>query len=366
MALAAARPGADDRRGPRRLQQRGLAPTAGGKTEAAIFPLLSRILDEEPPPVAVLYVCPIRALLNNQEERLQSLRAHGRPRGLQVARRRQRLTQAGLSRAPAHILMTTPESLEVMMISERTDARALFAGLGRGHRRGPRLRRGRPRRPPRGAARAPRAICGRDIQRIGLSATVGNPHVIGQWLQGSSNAPFRLVDPPRDPARDLLVDSAPTSARPPWRIAQLARGKKSLVFVESRAKAEKVAHALAARRRGLHPPQLGQPRRSHARRGAVRPGQNTAIVCTATMELGHRRRRPRSGHPGRRPRPRSRRSSSGSGAPGAARTRAPTARSSALSPESLLQSVALLRSPSRGWVEDVSPPPTRCTCSPTR
>jgi len=52
-----------------------LAPTAGGKTEAAIFPLLSRILSEDLKPVAALYVCPIRALLNNQEERL---RAYGR------------------------------------------------------------------------------------------------------------------------------------------------------------------------------------------------------------------------------------------------------------------------------------------------
>src|SRR4051812_46372845 len=49
-----------------------LAPTAGGKTEAAMFPILSRILSEELRPVAALYVCPIRALLNNQEERLQS------------------------------------------------------------------------------------------------------------------------------------------------------------------------------------------------------------------------------------------------------------------------------------------------------
>jgi Lhr-like helicase len=52
-----------------------LAPTAGGKTEAAIFPVLSRILTENLKPVAALYVCPIRALLNNQEERLRATRA---------------------------------------------------------------------------------------------------------------------------------------------------------------------------------------------------------------------------------------------------------------------------------------------------
>ena len=49
-----------------------LAPTAGGKTEASIFPVLSRVLTEDLKPVSALYVCPIRALLNNQEERLRS------------------------------------------------------------------------------------------------------------------------------------------------------------------------------------------------------------------------------------------------------------------------------------------------------
>ena len=105
-----------------------LAPTAGGKTEAAIFPLLSRILTENLKPVSVLYVCPIRALLNNQEERLQS---YARMVGLEVFKwhgdvsdsRKQRFREA-----PAHVLMTTPESLEVMMISARTDARAIFEG----------------------------------------------------------------------------------------------------------------------------------------------------------------------------------------------------------------------------------------------
>jgi superfamily II DNA helicase RecQ len=58
-----------------------LAPTAGGKTEAAIFPLLSRVLTESLKPAAVLYICPIRALLNNQEDLLQS---YARMVGLEV------------------------------------------------------------------------------------------------------------------------------------------------------------------------------------------------------------------------------------------------------------------------------------------
>ena len=48
-----------------------LAPTAGGKTEAALFPLLSRMDLEDWRPVSVIYVAPLRALLNNQETRFE-------------------------------------------------------------------------------------------------------------------------------------------------------------------------------------------------------------------------------------------------------------------------------------------------------
>lgn len=48
-----------------------LAPTAGGKTEAAVFPVLSQIADDEPDRVGALYVAPIKALLNNQTDRLR-------------------------------------------------------------------------------------------------------------------------------------------------------------------------------------------------------------------------------------------------------------------------------------------------------
>ena len=47
-----------------------LAPTAGGKTEAAVFPVLSRMLADDWRGLSVIYVCPIKALLNNLEHRL--------------------------------------------------------------------------------------------------------------------------------------------------------------------------------------------------------------------------------------------------------------------------------------------------------
>jgi ATP-dependent helicase Lhr and Lhr-like helicase len=334
-----------------------LAPTAGGKTEAAIFPLLSRILTENLKPVSVLYVCPIRALLNNQEDRLQS---YARMVGLEVFKwhgdvsdsRKQRFREA-----PAHVLMTTPESLEVMMISARTDARAIFEGLSAvvvdevhafaADDRGAHL-----------ASLMERLVlmCARDIQRIGLSATVGNPQVIGAWLQGSSQRPFRLVDPPRPKAeRGLRLDLCADIGEAAVGIGQLARGKKSLVFVESRSKAEKVAHALAGSdvEVFIHHSSVSRADRTLAEEQFAR-GQNTAIVCTSTMELGidvgdldHVIQvdapasvasfLQRLGRTGRR-----------------ANTRA-NCTFFCLSSESLLQSLALLRLAESGWVEDVQP-----------
>src|SRR5690606_34779779 len=106
-----------------------LAPTAGGKTEASMFPTLSRMVEEAPEGVGAIYVAPIKALLNNQAERLGlytemvGLRRfvwHGDTPDQQ--RRR-------FLREPAELLMTTPESLEVMLVSQRVNERKLFSDL---------------------------------------------------------------------------------------------------------------------------------------------------------------------------------------------------------------------------------------------
>ncbi|XYI02563.1 DEAD/DEAH box helicase [Sorangium sp. So ce1128] len=334
-----------------------LAPTAGGKTEAAMFPILSRILSEDLQPVAALYVCPIRALLNNQEPRLSS---YGRMVGIDVFKWHGDVSDSRKHRFrdnPAHILMITPESLEVMMISARTDTRALFAGLSvvvidevhafAGDDRGAHL-----------AALLERlgALCGRDIQRVGLSATIGNPEVIGQWLQGSSQRPFRLVDPPRPSAqRDLRVELCDDIGQAAAGVARIARRKKSLVFVESRSKAERMAHALGGSgvEVFIHHSSVSRADRTLAEEQFAR-GENTAIVCTSTMELGIdvgdldqvlqvdapgsvASFLQRLGRTGRREGTRS------------------NCTFFCLSPESLLQSVALLRLAEAGWVEDVRP-----------
>jgi ATP-dependent helicase Lhr and Lhr-like helicase len=350
-----------------------LAPTAGGKTEAAMFPLLSRMLTESLEPVSALYVCPIRALLNNQEERLRS---YARMVGFDVFKWHGDVSdskKSGFRKSPTHLLMTTPESLEVMLVSERTDAQALFKGLSAviidevhafaGDDRGAHL-----------AALLERlgVLAGRDLQRIGLSATVGNPHVIAQWLQGSSKRSTQVLEPnlPRPhrgrgsgrgaetsaPARDLTINHCADLDTAARAMGHQARGKKSLIFVESRASAEKVAHSLegSSVEVFIHHSSVSKEDRALAE-AQFAQGQNTAIVATSTMELGIdvgdldqvlQLDAPssvasflqRMGRTGRR-----------------ANTRA-NCTFYTLTADALLQAVALVRLAQAGWVEDVHPP----------
>ena len=184
-----------------------LAPTAGGKTEASMFPALANLVEREPDGVGVLYIAPIKALLNNQEDRLGTYAEMvGLRRFVWHGDVTDRAKRAFVNE-PAEILMTTPESLEVMLVSPRAPVPRLFkdlrlvvidevhalAGTDRGAHLLSVLERLAP--PSRN-----------DVQRVGLSATVGNPDQILAWLKGSSQRDGVVVDPPKTPAkRDLAI-----------------------------------------------------------------------------------------------------------------------------------------------------------------
>jgi len=267
-----------------------LAPTAGGKTEASFFPILDIVYREQLAPVCALYVSPLRALLNNQEPRLIQLAAlvgatafkwHGDVG--QAARRR-------LLAEPVHVLMTTPESLEVMLISPKVDKASLFGSLrfvvideihnfAAGDRGAhlmavlERLARYTPF----------------DVQRIGLSATVGDPSVTGRWMQGSSQRPVVVIDPPREPTSRLIrIDAYDDAEELSLRVAPLAQGRKTLFFVEGRRLAEGVKQALAdvATLSYVHHSSVGRELREEAERAFTYDSDNQCIVCTSTMELG--------------------------------------------------------------------------------
>ena len=266
-----------------------LAPTAGGKTEAAFFPLLATLLERPAIGVGAIYVAPLKALLNNQEDRL---RRYAEMVGLRCfvwhgdtpdAAKRRFLAD------PAEILMTTPESLEVMLISARVPAARVFAELRvvvvdeihamAGTDRGAHL------------ASVIERLAGlttNDVQRVGLSATTGNPEDILRWLSGSSRREGVVVDPPKVPSRrELLVllrASVPELAAD---ASRMAAGKKSLFFCQSRAMTESVAE----RMRGsgievfVHHSSVSHEERRLAEE-RFHEGANVCIVCTSTLELG--------------------------------------------------------------------------------
>ncbi len=266
-----------------------LAPTAGGKTEAAMFPTLSGMVADQPEAVGAIYVAPIKALLNNQSERLGLYTEmvglhHFVWHGDTTDHERRRFL-----REPAELLMTTPESLEVMLVSPRVDTVKLFGDLRvaiideihavAGTDRGAHLMSVLER-----IARLSR----HDVQRIGLSATVGNPDAILGWLQGTSQRPGRVVDPPKKPGRrQLLVVHRPGLAQIADDAAQVAKGGKSLFFCQSRSVTEAVAEHM--RRAGtsvfVHHSAVSKEERQLAEE-RFHHGSDACIVCTSTLELG--------------------------------------------------------------------------------
>ena len=166
------------------------ASTASGKTEAAFFPILT-LLDEEPPQsVGVLYIAPLKALINDQFGRLNELCEEA---GIAVYRWHGDVAQSQkrkLMKKPSGILQITPESLESLMINKHMEIPSLFHDLrfiviDEIHS----LLRG---------DRGMQTFCliermcrlaGCDPRRIGLSATIGNPEAAGEFLAAGSGRP---------------------------------------------------------------------------------------------------------------------------------------------------------------------------------
>ena len=266
-----------------------LAPTAGGKTEAAMFPALSLLVEHGAEAVGAVYVSPIRALLNNQADRLGlytemvGLRRFVWHGDIDAGAKRRFVQE------PAELLMTTPESLEVMLASTRVPVPALFgdlrivvvdevhalAGTDRGAHMLSVIER---------IADHSR----HDVQRIGLSATVGNPDAIVDWLRGTSRRDGVVIDPPKAPRpRAISVVLEEDELALAAQAAKTAAGKKSLFFCDSRKTSEKIAERMRDRdiEVFVHHGSVSRGERLRAEE-TFHHGESAAIVCTSTLELG--------------------------------------------------------------------------------
>lgn len=267
-----------------------VGPTAGGKTEAAALPLLSRMLTEDWGGLSVVYVSPLRALANDLEVRLGSLCAlvgrsaaawHG---DVGPSKRK------AILREPPDLLITTPESLEVMLVSTKVDHRRLFrdaravvvdeihsfASDDRGWHLFSVLSR-------------IEDLHDRRLQRLGLSATVGNPEEVLERLQMRQSGPGRVVQPELMGRRkpELVADHVGSLRNASKVIAGLHKGEKRLVFCDSRSDVERLASALREQDVDTYVSHssLSKDERLRAET-AFAEGRDCVIVATSTLELG--------------------------------------------------------------------------------
>jgi ATP-dependent Lhr-like helicase len=263
-----------------------IAPTAGGKSEAALIPVMDDILKNGRPGIACLYLSPLKALINDQEERFATFCI---PTSLSVMKWHGDVAKGERSwkdGEPPHFLMITPESLEVLlqektMAADLRNVRAIiidelhaFVESERGvHLKVLLDRMDR--------------ITGRPVQRIGLSATMGNPEEVLSWLSDNRQESALVAIPsvPKDKEFIFTVEAEEKDRIDA--IVRVAAGSKALVFVNSRTDAEKLMKALSGRIRNLfiHHSSLAPEMRRRAEE-AISSMDGACIICTSTLELG--------------------------------------------------------------------------------
>ena len=264
-----------------------LAPTAGGKTEAAFLPVLSRILSEEWPGVSVLYVCPIKALLNNLEPRLKHYAGLvGRRVEVWHGDVSQSRKNRALRDAP-DILLTTPESIEAMLISVRVNRPAWFGNLRAvivdelhafaADDRGWHLR---------SVLHRLDQYLERPLQRVGLSATVSNPDDLLAWFAPGGRRTV-VGSASVSTEADVTIDHVASLENAATVISRLHRGEKRLVFCDSRSSAEQLSSMLRAKdmRTFVSHASLSVSERRQAE-AAFTEEKDCVIVATSTLELG--------------------------------------------------------------------------------
>ena len=261
-----------------------VAPTGTGKTESAMFPVFDRLLETTGAGFKALYITPLRSL---NRDILARMEWWCRELGLSVGvrhgdtpqneRRKQAL-------AAPDLLITTPESLQALFMGKRLREHlknVRYVVIDEIHeladsKRGAQL----------AVALERLAEYAGEFQRIGLSATVGNPGDIGRFLCGTR--PFSLVEVPVASSLDIGVRFAGEDFGAQTRAVGkcLDAPGSTLVFVNTRVTAEALGHQLYSRGDvEVHHGSLSRDVRVDAEE-RFRKGEVRTLIATSSMELG--------------------------------------------------------------------------------
>ena len=278
-----------------------IAPTGVGKTEAAMVPLFHRLLETDTKPITVVYVTPLRSLNRDMLRRLKDI---GEELGITVAVRHGDTSSSERnrqSRNPPQILITTPETLQIMLSGKKLrenlsgveavviDEVHELASSERGAQLSIALER--------------LTLLSGEFQRIGLSATVGTPLEVSSFVGGDRKV--EIVSPEIERKMDLLVHAPdPVSEDDelvnelywePERVAALRYSAEAstmgptLLFVNTRDTAESIGV-----RWNMWDPEAS----IHVHHGSLskevridaeedyRKGDVNTLICTSSLELG--------------------------------------------------------------------------------
>jgi ATP-dependent Lhr-like helicase len=288
------------------------AATAAGKTEAAFLPICSRLATDAPPEpgIRVLYVAPLKALINDQFNRLSGLcerleipvhRWHGDVPGSK---------KSAALKHPDGILLITPESLEALFVVRGRAVGTLLAGLQYvvvdelhaflGTERGAQLR---------SLLHRVELAIRRRVLRVGLSATLGDMSLAADALRPGEAAAVQYIRSAQGgqeialqvrgyqssaPQAGSKDDEDPDDQPVADDLFRALRGYDNLVFANSRSAVE----LLAARLRDLseaagvpneflpHHGSLSKELREDVEAALKDPGRPTTAVATTTLEMG--------------------------------------------------------------------------------
>ena len=278
------------------------APTAAGKTEAVFLPIISRLIKEQAIGYQVLYISPLKALINDQYERLLDMTSHTDVtitawHGNIAHSRKYKSLQS-----PSGILLITPESLESLFVNRYEylqralgnlkyiviDEMHSFLGTERGKQLQSLMSR-------------VEFLCNKIVPRISMSATFSDFTVAKQFLRGGYfPCEISLCNSVKQGVKILLKGCGPsdeestTSSYIAGDLFNKLRGTNNLVFCNSRQEVEEYTSLLMDKSMAenvpnefvIHHGNISSEERHYTEARLKKGNLPTTAICTSTLELG--------------------------------------------------------------------------------